>query len=283
MVTLDQAGRANGSTQLFEPPASLDDFAEFFWAQTVLPGDRVRTGWRIVADNNAHVIVSRVRPATGSPYTRVSFVGPRSRFTDADHAQREWVAGVRLKVGVLPLLTGLPASDFADRSARPSDIVGPAGTELSDRLREVDSPIDAARVVGSFLERRLRNGPRPDNRVVDFGKRVVARPGGPRRLRVRDVARDIGLAERTLRNLALETIGLPPVVCLRVERLHTALHLALGRTPHMERRGRDRQRGGWARVAVAAGYFDQAHMNRDFNALLGETPRHFISRGVAKR
>ena len=43
--------------------------------------------------------------------------------------------------------------------------------------------------------------------------------------------------------------------------------------------GRDEVR--WAALAHRAGYFDQAHFNRDFRELAGSTPGEFFRRRVA--
>lgn len=267
MVTLDQAGRANGWTELSGPPDSLSDFVRFFWTQNCPVADNSAARWRIVADAAAHIIVSRDRTSDGRARTRVTLVGARSRFTDSDTTRRHWVAGVRLRAGVLPLLTGLPASDFADRSVPLSVLGASAGRELADRLETATGPDQAKQLMRRFLATALRGAGVPDRRIAVFAE--PARSG--RSLRVRDIAAGAGVGERTLRNLCAESIGLSPVVALRARRLHVALWLALTR------------RWGWARVAAHSGYYDQAHMIRDFRMLLGETPGEFMRRGDAVR
>ncbi len=71
---------------------------------------------------------------------------------------------------------------------------------------------------------------------------------------------------RTLRRVVRQQVGLGVQERARIRRLH----LAIGA----------RQRGGaWAAIAADAGYCDQAHLAREFRALLGEPPSAFMKRG----
>jgi AraC-like DNA-binding protein len=60
-------------------------------------------------------------------------------------------------------------------------------------------------------------------------------------------------------------VGIGPKEFARVVRFQRAVHLAA-----LER--------NWARIAVDAGYYDQAHLIRDFQDLAGTAPRGFMNR-----
>ncbi|MGZ5026649.1 MAG: helix-turn-helix transcriptional regulator, partial [Methylobacter sp.] len=76
---------------------------------------------------------------------------------------------------------------------------------------------------------------------------------------VRMLARDLGLAERTLERRFLAHVGATPKRYARVVRLRNAIF--------------QRQTlPTWADVAQAAGYYDQSHMIRDFQELYGVSP-----------
>jgi AraC-like DNA-binding protein len=280
MVTLDQAGLARGWTRIVAPPASLEPFIELFWTQVASPVSAGRqAGWRIVPDAAPHLIVTRLRTLAGetSPsVTRTHLVGARSRYVDGNITRRAWTVGVRFRPGLLPLLTGLPAPDFADRSVSVADALRGTGTRLSDDLGAAATEDQALDLILAFLLRELRGVPSPDRRVVALER--MAREGGRRGPEsspgVRSMADRIGVAERTLRKRCLDDIGLSPVLVVRVARVQRALGLALAggalaRDPH----------AGWARIAARSGYYDQSHLIRDFGRLLGETPATYIARG----
>ena len=280
MVTLDQAGLARGWTRIVSPPASLEPFIELFWTQVASPVSAGReAGWRIVPDAAPHLIVTRLRTLAGemSPsVTRTSLVGARSTYVDGNITRREWTVGVRFRPGLLPLLTGLPAPDFADRSVSVADALRGTGTRLSDDLGAAATEDQALDLILAFLLRELRGVPSPDRRVAALERMVRKRdrrgPGSSPG--VRSLADRIGVAERTLRKRCVDDIGLSPVLVVRVARVHRALGLALAGAalagdPH----------AGWARIAARSGYYDQSHLIRDFGRLLGETPATFIARG----
>jgi AraC-like DNA-binding protein len=265
MVTLDQAGRGARQTRIIEADPRLDRFVELLWLQAPAGADRGARAWRIIADASAHLIVSRDRDPRGRPRTRVSVVGARTRWVDADITRREWVAGVRLRKGVLPLLTRLPASDFTNRTVPARDVFGSAGAGLRERLEAVAGPAEVARVVSAFLADELAGCPAPDPRI-DAGAGQSRHPAARR---VRELAARAGTGERSLRRLYADGVGLSPVCTLRIERMHRALALALAGA------------GGWARIAARSGYSDQSHMIHEFRTLLGETPRRFVGRRSA--
>lgn len=264
MVTLDQAGRGARWTRIEQPDRSLGRFVEFLWLQRGPGPDQSVAGWRIVADTRPHLIVSRDRDQASRLRTRVSVIGARSRWVDGDLRRREWVAGARLRTGVLPMLTGLPASDFTDRAVPVDDVLS-RGSGLLERLDAASHAADATRVLARFLSTELEGRPDPGGRIPS----IPAPSPGTAPPKVRDLAARAGTGERSLRRLYQDAVGLSPVVALRIDRLHRALGLALGGA------------GGWARIAALSGYCDQPHMIHDFQALLGESPERFVGRRSA--
>jgi transcriptional regulator GlxA family with amidase domain len=78
----------------------------------------------------------------------------------------------------------------------------------------------------------------------------------------------VGLTPRTLQRSFLDEIGVDPTLLRRIFRFRTAFGL-LGELPP----------GRWSRVAPRAGYFDQAHLIREFRRFAGAPPSVFFGAG----
>ena len=85
---------------------------------------------------------------------------------------------------------------------------------------------------------------------------VPTRPGKPR---------DVGLTTRHLQRLFRTQVGVSPKLLARLRRFQ--------RVFAAWRDGRT----GWSGVALRAGYFDQAHLVRDFNAFAGGAPAGLLA------
>ena len=82
--------------------------------------------------------------------------------------------------------------------------------------------------------------------------------------RVSDMAREVGLTERSLQRLVEQRLGLSPKWLVQRRRLHDAVEaLKAGST-------------GLADMAAVLGYTDQAHFTHDFRTVTGMTPGEFL-------
>lgn len=262
-MIIDQAGRARGSTRYLAPPPELRAVVVEAWSQRYSARLlRECRGWRVVPDLQPHLIV---HATLGGQPLGPRVVGARSVYLDVPVGGRAWSAGVTLRPGVLPALTHCAAADFLDRSAGAEAVWGPSGRRLAEAVRGEDSPEGVLRILLAFLADRAGRV----SRAVDWrveGFRTLA--AGTRAPRVSDIAASMGVSPRTLRQVWGREVGLPPSRAVAIQRLHRAVKRALGHPG-----------AAWSAVAQTTGYYDQAHLIRDFRRFLGETPGSFLARG----
>jgi AraC-like DNA-binding protein len=247
MVWLDEGGLGRGAARLIAAPASLAPFVEHFWIQAVR--EPRAEPWRIVPDASAHLILAVESKAGGGERARCCVVGSRTTYEDIQVSRRVLTIGARLRPGALPQLTQSDAWVFADRAFRAEDVFGPAGRRLAGRMSE-NTPEIAVDHLKSFLEERFAKC------EPDFQLDTAIRSTRS----VASMAQAMGLSVRGIWNSAMDRTGLAPRRLLRILRLHRALHRAA--IPGAK----------WSEIAYLSGYADQAHLIREFVALLGKSP-----------
>jgi AraC-like DNA-binding protein len=84
-------------------------------------------------------------------------------------------------------------------------------------------------------------------------------------VRVDSLAAEIGCSRRHLAAGFREQVGVSPKLLGRILRFQRAVAL-VGAGP------------GWAEIAARCGYYDQAHMVRDFHQFAGASPGEFARR-----
>jgi len=165
-----------------------------------------------------------------------------------------------MQVNLSPLgayrLFGLPMRELANRVVSLDDVFGPAARVLAERLAGAPGWAERFALLDEEFARRMMAGPEPSAEVAWAWRRLV-RTGG--RLRVDELAREVAWSPRHLVNRFGEQVGLTPKPVARMLRFHRAVQQILRGVPPAE-------------VAAACGYYDQAHLNRDFRALAGCTP-----------
>jgi AraC-like DNA-binding protein len=178
-------------------------------------------------------------------------VGAMTRSLAMRMAGRVEVVGVRFRPGGAAL--GLPAGELTDRRAELDDL-GLAA--VCAPVLEAGSARAAVPLLAEALGAMRWSAPEPV--AAAAWARLRSTAGA---LAVRELAAELGVGERRLQRVFHEHVGLTPKEAARVARMSAALALmrADARLP-------------LGRVALRAGYYDQAHFNREFARLVGVAP-----------
>jgi AraC-like DNA-binding protein len=160
-------------------------------------------------------------------------------------------------------LLGLPAGELASTVIELGTLLGPVAGALLERVRSASTWTDRFLKLDQALTRvvRQRDGPAPE---LGWAWRRLAASHG--RVEVATLAREVGWSRRYLDARFRHESGLTPKVAARVMRFELAQRLL--RAPH---------RLGLAGVAVRAGFYDQAHLHREWRELAGCTPSRWLA------
>jgi AraC-like DNA-binding protein len=167
--------------------------------------------------------------------------------------------GVRFRPGGAAAFVAAPAAELTDRIVALAEFWRGA-PELEERLQEAPPGARIA-IVEHALLGRLRDAAAPDRRVAHV-TRLIEQAGGA--VPVRALHEAVGLTRRHLERIYLDRVGLSPKTACRVARVQAALE-----------RVRAQPAIPLSRLALDCGWYDQAHMNRDFRELAGATPTAF--------
>lgn len=176
-----------------------------------------------------------------------------------------------IQLGLKPLgarvLLGLPAGELAGGDGDADLVLGPVAAELHERAREAATWEQRFAVIDELLLRQLR-----DNQAVSpevtLAWRALLASGGT--ASVPQLAREAGWSSRRLGTRFRTEIGLGPKEAARVVRFDRARRL-------LQRRVAAAGPPELAALAAGCGYYDQAHLAREFRALAGCPPSRWLA------
>ncbi|GIF67958.1 transcriptional regulator [Asanoa ishikariensis] len=158
-------------------------------------------------------------------------------------------------------ILGRPLGEVANRVVAVDSLDGPGLRDfraLPARLGAAAGWDERFALLDRAFGARLADTPEPDRRLAGAWHSLRRSRGA---IPVDALAASVGWSRRHLGAVFRRELGLPPKVLGRLVRFERAYRLA-GRAADE----------GWASVAADAGYYDQAHLIRDFRTFTGSTP-----------
>ncbi len=169
------------------------------------------------------------------------------------------VVGIRFRTASARSVLALPLGELTDRVESLGDVAPGLARQLTVAAARSRAPNVRAATLLDILARYIVRAPDPLATAVIRSLDAAHAP------RVGHIADRYGVTARTLERRVREHVGLSPNVMRRVLRFRRAFRM-LDQAPA----------GTWARVAARAGYFDQAHLIRDFRQFAGAAPSEFF-------
>lgn len=247
---VDPAGAARRIRLATYPPApTLAPWIDYFWVVEWDLDGRAPETQRVMPYPNAHLVFEAGRTAIHG-VVRGAF--------DRIVTGAGRVLGVRFKPGGLRPFIDTPVSACTDRTIPIDKALGIGATEAEQRVLSQPDDMAMIAVAQSMLMRCL---PQPDSAALFAAQAVgaAAIEHGP--VTAGALAAKLGTSERSLQRLFSNYVGVSPKWVIQRFRLQEAIaHLS----------GHDAL--DLAALAQALGFFDQAHLTRDFTKLVGRSP-----------
>jgi AraC-like DNA-binding protein len=237
------------------PVPPLCDLVELFWLYEGGAPDRAK---KLVLPTGTVQMVIDLRDEGGEPW----LWGVHSKCCEVETTGQESILCVLFKPGGAYPLLPFSSAELHNCRVPLNAVWGRTAASLRDRLRKARTPGDKFHELEQALLAQIIR-PLSRRRAVTFALGVFQRT--PSEQTVTEVAARVGLRPQRLIQLFSKEVGLTPKRFCRIRRFLEVLRCI----------GRGRQ-VNWARVALACGYYDQAHLIRDFRAFSGLTPTAFL-------
>lgn len=188
--------------------------------------------------------------------------GAHSRPFGIDTSQPTKVLGIHFKPGGAASFLGLPSNELQNQNVALNDLWGHNANTLLDQLRHQETVYQQFRLLEQILCSCLEISFHAD-RITKLAIPVME--STQPQIRIRTLADQFGLSQRQFYQIFHEHVGVSPKTFLRIHRFQKALQKleTVNKNPE------------WAHFAVECGYFDQAHLIKEFVTLSGLTPLQY--------
>jgi AraC-like DNA-binding protein len=237
------------------PSWPLSDFVDLLW---LCEGEAPAHARERVLPTGTVEMVIPLQDDSGGPL----ICGPYSEFFVIETAQKASIMGVHFKPGgAFPFLP-LPAGELHNANVALDTFWGTHACQLHDRLREARTPAARFRILEQSL---LARAARPLARHPAFAFALKEFQDVRQPHTVAEVTKHLGFSPRRFIQTFTDEVGLTPKLFCRIHRFQEVLRLI-----------DKNQRFDWANVALACGYYDQAHFIHDFRAFSGLNPTTYL-------
>jgi AraC-like DNA-binding protein len=250
-----------------DPSPALAPFVRCIWR---LRGVSDGAAEPIIPDGCAEIVIN-----VGDPFIRYSangssqvqparlVAGQIMRALTVQPSGRIDVWGVRFHPWCARAFLDLPAVELRDQVVA----LGDASASLDEMLSTVAEARDENAAEQRIVDMLTRYASRMSLPSASVPQLVMFATSGSDAASVSKLSRAAGVSTRRLQTLFRDHVGLSPKQLLRVTRFQRALRIA-----------RTEPQFSWSRVAMLAGFYDQAHLIHDANEIAGCTPAALVRR-----
>lgn len=204
-----------------------------------------------------HAVVDATDPRREHVFKDAWVTGLQEQAFVTASGGRAWLCGARLTVEGAYRLFGVAPRELANTIVDLDALHGAASRTLVDAIRNAPTADRRLTLLGAYIADRAACSCNWDS-AVEWALQRIATTRGT--VSVLSLAREIGWSREHLHRRFVNQVGLGPKTCAQLARFHATL---LTLEHHTD--------DGLAAAAQRLGYFDQAHLAREFRAIAGTT------------
>ena len=250
-----------------KPSAAVSRYVELYWMlEDSSPASNVQ---RILPDGRPALILNFGHPfeshtdGVWNSQPECFFVGQITRPLLLRPSGPAGMLGIQFRPHGAAQLLRLPMSELTDSAIALDDLSRRLFRKL-DVLRDLSSLTKALAALDSVLNALAQQNRAEDN-LVSHAVRDIERSGGL--LSVGDLADRLGWSTRQLQRRFKDSVGISPKLFGRMQRFQRVFRAMEGNQD-------------WADAAAHCGYYDQAHLIRDFREFSGKTPTALLNQEI---
>lgn len=246
-----------------KPSEPLERYVECFWTLENDAGAGPAQPDRILPDGCVELILNfgarfREHQENGlqEPQPMNLLVGQMTRPILIAPTGSVQLLGIRFHPGGTFPFFRIPMQEFTNQVVELGAVAGQFECDLIARAEAAPASQIRIGAIEELLVDRVRHF-KHDSWLIDLSARIVHLGG---QVSVDELAAKAGVGSRQLERRFLREVGIGPKLLCRILRFQQIF------------RAVNRNDAGWAAVAADCGYYDQAHLIRDFQQFAGQTP-----------
>ena len=254
-----------------DPPTPLKDYIWFIAVLEDSGKDNSSFNYDVVPIGDACIVFPILtwagadRGPAGMSFLLAS--GPMSKLMRLMVTPKQ-VLVVRLKAGAFQAMFDVPPSKIKNKVVFLDKFWGTEAKVWAERIRQAPDTESRIRAVEEELLRRASGFKKPDPYAM---KAVELMRDSSGRMTLEELAYRLGYSRRQVERKYEEGLGLTPKEYQQVLRCRFLILRMLNRDFKQ-----------WSELVEAYGYFDQAHLIREFKAFMGMSPEKFLGKFSAQ-
>ena len=248
------------------PHSLLAAYVDVYWVCVVTQHSRQRILPDTCADIIFNISGELMAIADGeliAPHTAF-VVGTMTTFQDSDMQANTGMLGIRFRAGGLNAFTGLPLQLITDKHISLKETAADWHTKLEPLLAKENSLRGKISCLENFLLQRLPAG-NINLRKIQHSVSLIQQAQG--KIPVAVLAAGAHMSTRNFERYFLQTVGVSPKTFTRIVRfLEIKQQLKTQSHTHL------------LSLALDNGFYDHAHLTREFKTFSGESPTGYQQR-----